>query len=183
MPFEIKHFFRILWLFFILFNSVSTLYANPEKDYQAGYQAYQSDDPISAMSDLKKAADAGHAKAQSLLGYIFDKAEENDTALYYYSLAAEQEYPEAQYRLGSLYASGEVFEKKDYSKALEWFTKAAEKGYGPAVEVLAISYLDGGLGLSKNTSTAIDILKIGWVMGFKSSDKRLAALLKENIEK
>ena len=51
--------------------------ASPEDDYQRGLAAYNKDELIDAMGWLEQASAAGHPKAQALLAYILDKAEEN----------------------------------------------------------------------------------------------------------
>ncbi len=124
----------------------SAAFPAPEDDYQAGRKAFQGGDMANAMALLRKAADIGHAGAQTLLGYILDISDENEEALKYYRLAANQGHAEAQYGLGTLYSVGEGV-KKDPAEALKWFHRAAEQNHVPAILALAQAYWRTTLGL------------------------------------
>ncbi|MEW8026668.1 MAG: tetratricopeptide repeat protein [Candidatus Thiodiazotropha sp.] len=137
-----------------------------------GLQAYQRENLMVAIELLQRAADNGHAKAQSMLGYIFDKAEENEQAFHYYQLAADQGDADGAYGLGNLYAAGEGVEK-NLSQAVGWYEKAAYNDHLLAIDVLATAYLNGGLALTKNTSKAIDLLQRGAALGHLPSVRRL----------
>lgn len=56
-------------------------------------------------------------------------------AIKYLKLAAEQEYPPAQYLLGVLYDKGEGV-KKDETEALRLYQLAAEQGHALAQKVM-----------------------------------------------
>lgn len=62
------------------------------------------------------------------------------------TIAAEKNWPEAQYLLGDCYAEGLGVEQ-DNKKAVELYTKAAERGYEDAQWKLCYSYLEGEYGL------------------------------------
>ena len=99
---------RIAALFaHFLFSLCNHVLAGPQDDYSAGRKAYLAGDVRRAMPPLKRAADAGHAPAQSLYAYILDKAEYNEEAAQYFRRAAEQGDADGQYGLGILYAAGE----------------------------------------------------------------------------
>lgn len=121
--------------------------ADPEENFAAGMKAYQEGDLIKSMSELQKAADAGHAGAQAAFGYLLDKSDYDGDAVAYYRKSADQGNEEGMFGLGSLFAAGEGIEK-DYAQARIWFVKAAEKGQPQAVRVLAEAYAFGGLGLT-----------------------------------
>ncbi len=152
---------------------------HPEDDYLTGLKAYQRQDIISAMDYLKRAADEGHPKAQSLLGAIYDKAEENELALLYYRSAAQQGDPAGQYGLAAMYANGDGL-NQNYAKAVEWLNKSADKGFGPAVDALTTAYLQGGLGLSKSRAEAIALLRHALSMGYLAAKIQLESLSSEN---
>ena len=61
--------------------------------------------------------------------------------------------PEAQYKLGILYAKGEVI-KQDYRKTLYWFTKSAEQGHSDAQLFLGLMY-SLGRGISRDSKQAV----------------------------
>ncbi len=158
-----------------LLSPVGAAWADPQADYQRGFEAYLNQDLIASMDALSKAADAGHAKAQSLLGYIHDKAEENQQAVHYYRLAAEQGDPDGEYGLGTLYAAGEGVER-DPAAAVQWLKKASDQGHGAAIDALASAYLEGGLGLDKDRAQALELLRRGAALGYEPARRRLTAL-------
>jgi TPR repeat protein len=128
----------------ILWGSLAM--AAPDDDYREGERAYRQGDVSRAITMLRKAADAGLAKAQSLLAEILDQAEFNDEALAYYRKAAEQGDVDGEVGLAGMYASGDGV-KRDPQQALHWFTRAAEHGHVQAIKVVAGAYIFGELGL------------------------------------
>lgn len=173
----LRRIMKNLWALSLLCTA-GTAVADPEADYRAGFNAYLIEDLPNAMMFLGKAADAGHAKAQSLLGYIYDKAEENQEALRYYRMSASQGDSAGEYGLGALYASGEGVER-NYREAVRWFAKAVEQGHGPAIAVLATSYLEGGLGLEEDRDKALNLLRRGAALGDESARQHLKRLSRE----
>lgn len=55
---------------------------------------------------------------------------------------AEQGDAEAQFTLGYRYRYGKKA-KKNFAKAIEWYTKAAEQGHSPAQNNLGVCYNHG----------------------------------------
>jgi len=133
--------------------------AAPQDDYDTGRKAYLSGDVVSAMTPLKRAADAGYAPAQSLYGYILDKAEYNEEAAQYFRRAAEQGDADGQYGLGILYASGEGV-ARDAGAAREWLERAGNQNHGLAVVALSQAFLAGRLGFKTDPG---DAAGLGWV--------------------
>jgi TPR repeat protein len=148
--------FRFLTIF--LLTAVSAA-AAPQDDFSAGRKAYLAGDVVGAMPILKRAADAGHAGAQSLYGYILDKAQYNEEAAQYFRRAADQDDPDGQYGLGTLYASGEGV-SRDPAAARQWFERAGNQGHALAVVALSQAFLTGTLGF--NTDPA-DSQGLAWV--------------------
>lgn len=149
--------------------------ADAEEDYSKGQAAFQQEDLITAIDHLRSSADTGHPKAQSLLGYIYDIAEENKLALEYYQMAADQGDADGAYGLAKLYASGEAAEK-DLEKAVKWYQEAAQKDHLMALEVLATAYLKGELGLQPDESRARGLLQRAAELGHQPSAERLSNL-------
>ncbi|MEW7989744.1 MAG: tetratricopeptide repeat protein [Candidatus Thiodiazotropha sp.] len=160
-------------LLFLLLPTL--LYAEPQDDYHQGLEAYQREDLIASIEALRIAADSGHAKAQSLLGYIFDVAEENERALHYYRLAAEQGEADGAYGIGTLYATGQGV-AQDHPEAVRWYEKAADAGHPLAIDALATAYLNGGLALARDSRKAIELLERGAALGHLSSVERLKSI-------
>jgi len=102
----------------------------------------------------RKAAEAGHVKAQSALAtmYSFGKGVPRDEtlALSWYLEAAEKGDAKAQNNLGAIYKSGEGA-SLDYRAAAAWYRNAAEQGYPRAManqrqhaSLVAVSFVGRG---------------------------------------
>ena len=82
-------------------TALSWLVAGQMED---GLAAYIADDHATAMWPLRMAADGGHAVAQLLLGFMFDRGrcvpKDYAQAANWYKLVADQNYAEAQFFLG-----------------------------------------------------------------------------------
>lgn len=124
----------------LAFAIAGVAWSAPEDDHRRGEQAYRGGDVVAAMAALRRAADAGHAPSQVLLGDILDQAEFDEEALAWYRKAAEQGNAAGEYSVGGMYFSGEGV-KQDLAQAYFWFLRAAEKKYGPATIALANAYI------------------------------------------
>ncbi len=93
-----------------------------------------------AVARWRRAADQGHAGAQSNLGYMMISglgvSQNNDEALRLFRMAANKGHAEAQYNLGAMYDLG-MSVKQDREEAASWFEKAAENGSEAAKSILA----------------------------------------------
>lgn len=134
--------------------------AGPAEDYAAGDRAYRRGDVREAIAKLRPAADAGHAKAQVLLGAILDAAEQDEEAVRYLRLAAAQGEPEGMYLLASMIGTGEGT-PKDPRAAREWMERSAKAGKREAVVALAKAYLGGGYDLGPADRTSPEAL--AWI--------------------
>ena len=98
---------------------------------------------------LKKAADQRLPLAQNILGSYYQKGEgmpkNMREAIKYYTLAAEQDYSEAQRSLAEIYKADykEYGREDDRKKTIFWLTKAAEKGDLGSQFYLAVAYAHG----------------------------------------
>jgi len=153
---------------------------DPDAQYRLG-QLYLSGG-VSILQDFeesakwyRKAADQGHAEAQSSLGVLYgygwgvpqDLAE----SAKWWRKAAEQGDPNAQNRLGEKYAEGEGV-PKDYVEAVKWYRKAADQGWIGAQSALGSMYLKGA-GVPKD-----DVEAWAWFSGTVTSDNDRKKLLK-----
>ena len=106
--------------------------------YENGVGVKQSDKK--AIEFYEMAAKRGHATAQHNLGLYYQQGihgatKSNKRAIEYWTLAANQGHSGAQSNLGTMYVSGDGVEQS-YSKAREWFTKAAAQGQEEAINAL-----------------------------------------------
>ncbi len=107
-----------------------------------GDVAYNRGDVLDAIQWYRKAADLGDSHAQVRLGYIYDKAEENEQAVIWYRKAAENGDLAGQHGLAQMYATGEGV-TRDTALALSMMEEAAEQDYVPSILVLAATYENG----------------------------------------
>ena len=101
-------------------------------------------------------ADIVDAPGQFKQGEMYQKgwgrAEDPTEAIHWYTLAAEQNHPEAQYRLGEFYYKG-LGIRKDRAQALGWYLLAAENQHVEAMTQLAWMYTEGE-GVAKDLEEA-----------------------------
>lgn len=131
----------------------------------ADYYLQQADDPYNmklARDIYQHFADKGDRDAQLKLAFLYDKGlggEANmEAALQWYTLAAEQGQPQAQYLLGQMYQLGKVGAQPDYEQAKKWYTAAKGK-YIPAAVALGFIFdtvEDDYLGAIENYQLAAD---------------------------
>jgi len=145
----------------------------PDEYMNKAEQAFNRADIVSAMSWYRKAAEMGHAPAQSRLAYMLDNSEENEAAAKWYQLAVEQQFADAEFGLAQMYARGEGVER-DSDRALELFTRAANQGHRRAIQVLALAYEKGQLGLRIDYDKSLVWLNTGVSAGDPWSIKWLA---------
>lgn len=145
--------FRHLILTLILLAAGSSAFAGAEEDYQQGLAAYRATDVVGAMTPLKRAADAGHARAQALYGTILDSAELDEAAVTYLRKSADQSDPEGQYALAKMYMTGEGIAINN-SEANRLIRAAAAQGHDRAIITLALAYIGRDAKLGADASTA-----------------------------
>jgi TPR repeat protein len=91
---------------------------------------------------LRKAAEAGHVRAQADLGALFYRMsgspddKDDQEAVFWFRKAAEAGSAEAQHRLGVCYFFGDGV-IRDVDTALQWFRRSAEAGHVRAMTRLA----------------------------------------------
>ncbi|MFQ5974110.1 MAG: tetratricopeptide repeat protein, partial [Alphaproteobacteria bacterium] len=93
-----------------------------------------------------RAAEAGSARAQYLLGVKYetgvDVDRDLDKALAWYRKAAEQDYAEAQFKLGVMHEQGRGM-PQDLAAAVSWYLAAARNGLPAAQYNLGVALLNG----------------------------------------
>jgi TPR repeat protein len=145
------------------FTYVASACAGADEDYLAGLKSYRDGDVVGSMAPLRKAADAGHPKAQVLFAEVLDRAEFDEDAIAYYRKAANQGEPDGMVGLASMLAGGEGVKKKDPLEAREWIQKAAELGHVQATNLMAQAYMRAELGITEaetNSATALHWIEL-----------------------
>lgn len=121
-----------------------------EENYRRGLRLAEGTggarDYFTAAALYRKAAEAGHAAAQSSLAYLYENGlgvERDCTqAAFWYRKAAEQGDGEAQNNLGALYATGQGVPRSDV-EAVHWYRLAAEQNDPEGISNLGTMYLKG----------------------------------------
>ncbi len=98
-----------------------------------------------AMKWAHLAADAGNADAMDFIGFAYLRGavvKRNPAIAIAYFKAAADECPQAAFNLGQCYFGAQGTEQ-DFSKALDWWKKAADAGHGRAASCAAMAYRSG----------------------------------------
>ncbi len=90
---------------------------------------------------------------------------------------AEQGDPEAQWRLGTLYRSGDGVTKSD-TEAVEWFHRAAEQKFVPALTALGYQY-GSGLGVKQDYNKSYFWYDVALASGDEDAESHLQDLTNE----
>lgn len=118
---------------------------SPEAAHARGLRAYQRGDLPGAMAALRAPAQAGHAPSQSLLGFIYERADLLAEALPLLQQAAGQGDAEAHAALAGLALTGRGL-AKDEKQAWRHFSEAADRGHASSIEIVSEAWLRGQFG-------------------------------------
>ena len=133
-------------------------YAGPEEDYKEGFASYKDGDVFTAMPKLEAASNAGHIEATLLLAYIYDKAQENETAVKLYRYAAEKGDPKGQLEFGLMVVYGEGI-TKDVAVGRSWVEKSVQQNYTQAMLVLGQVYIKGQWGFDVDRDRGMTLIR------------------------
>lgn len=131
--FSRSHYF-ILSAALMLFASSQQLLAKSSHDrrFETACNHLKHKHYTTAHKHLHALADSGHARAQTVLGMLYENGvgvERNAEKAYeYYKKAADQELPEAQSQLGHFLLKAGIAVRKDSDEAVTWLRKAARHG-------------------------------------------------------
>jgi TPR repeat protein len=110
------------------------------------YAAYQSGNHATALRLARPLAEAGDARAESLLGLIYYRGrgvpKDYGEAVKWFHRAADQGDTAAQFYLGTMFAEGEGV-PKDAVEATKWYQRAADRGDPQAQFNLGLAYSNG----------------------------------------
>jgi uncharacterized protein len=115
-------------------------------DADAAYAAYQDNDYRAALRLVLPLAEAGDARAQSLLGLMHYRGrglpQDDRAAAQWFRRAADQGDTSAQFYLGGMYSEGRGVPQV-YTEAARFYRMAAERGDGQAQYNLGVAYARG----------------------------------------
>ncbi len=113
-----------------------------------------------ALSAVKPTARLGYPAAEVLIATMHERGlftpkgkPDLVSALRWYRLAEEKDYPQAQMKLGEFTESGLAGIPRSLSGAMAWYRKAADQGYPPAQVLMGQRFM-AGKGVKKNNKTA-----------------------------
>jgi general secretion pathway protein A len=142
---------------FRLLKPVPRFVETVSEKYIKGSNFYEQGEHKKAAVWFRKAAEQGHAKAQSNLGVMYSEGQgvgkDYNEAVKWCRQAAEQGYAQAQTNLCIMYSEGKGVEQ-DYNEAAIWCRKAAEQENGQAQAILGIMY-SKGQGVEQDTEEAV----------------------------
>ncbi len=118
-------------------------------DFKKGWDAYSSTDYATAKAEWQDLADAGDKNAAYGMGLLYGNGfgvdMNDDLALKYYGIAAEQGHPDAQFNLAVMHQNGWGVPQSD-AEANNWYKLAAAQGITQAQIALgrfyALDFLD-----------------------------------------
>src|SRR5258708_6463064 len=105
-------------------------------------------DPI----EITKLAKKGNSAAQTDLGVIHFQKGEFEAALEWFRRAAEQNYAEAESKIGFCYSNAKGVVKDD-AESVRWYRRASEHGLAKAQHNLGLCYFKGK-GVAKDLTEA-----------------------------
>jgi TPR repeat protein len=118
--------------------------AQAASDTDAAYTAYRRGKIVTAIRMARPLAEAGDARAQSLLGYAYyhgrGAPRDDAEALRWFRRAGEAGDAEAQFHLGVINDAGVP---PDHAEAAVWYARAAAQGHAQAQYNLGLAYATG----------------------------------------
>ena len=141
--------------------------------------AQQNEADRRLLADVRTKAEKGDAQSQCDLGRAFDEGSlgvprDRVEAVKWYRKAAEQNYAEAQFYLGSCYDHGDGV-AKDYVEAVKWYRKAAEQNYATAQFNLGFCCVEGR-GMAKDYVEAVKWIRKAAEQNFGPAQNSLGSL-------
>jgi TPR repeat protein len=158
-------------------SALFLLTLNCQADIDSANAALARGEYKAASAEFHRLAQAGDAKAQTHLGYMYYVGEgvsqDYSEAAGWYRKAAVQGNKDAQYNLAVAYAFGEGAQQ-DYKEAASWYRRSAEQGHAVAQYSLANSY-SYGEGVKQDTGEAIKWFQRSAEQGYVRSQIQLAS--------
>ncbi len=177
-----NYLFPMLLMLYFLFGNTQS-YAQESKSLKEQADAYAARGDYSSAAPLYKKCMKEDEKC--LLAYIQLLSEEKVTPAYsdelydlVYSMAGKG-HARSQNYLGAMYRKGEGV-SQNYTKAVEWYRKAAEQGYARAQTNLGWMYKNG-YGVSKDYTKAIEWYRKAAEQGDATAQTNLGLMYKNGM--
>ena len=156
---------RLHYNIIIAIISLSSLWAG---EFDSAMEAYQRGSYIEALNGFYLLAKNGDAQSQFNVGLMYAKGkgakQDSSKAIEWYTKAAQQNVPQAQYNLAKLYHDMGSKDPHAIEQAIHWYEKAAQNGIKEAYNNLGVIYLQGK-GVPKDISRAFAYFQKSAEMG------------------
>lgn len=130
---------------------------------------------------LVEQAKLGQAFAQFQLGTMYEHGEgvgvDIDRAIFWYELAANQGYVDAQFNLGNIFQT----KRKHDKKSAFWFEQAAEQGDKEAQFNIAVNYHQG-IGVKKDLQKSFIWMEKAAIKDFANAQYNLGVFYADGIQ-
>ena len=150
----------MMWKYAFLVSAAVSIATTSYADYAKGVEALQVGNYTIAAQELKEAADAGDAKAQYLMGYLYYQGQgvpqDDEKAFELFRRATDQGHVEAQTFLAFMYDSGRGV-PQNKKKAFDLYQASADEGDITATINLGVMYYKGD-GIPQNYDKAFELL-------------------------
>lgn len=152
-----------------------------QKSFTAGVVAYRSGDIVNAVREVRSAAEAGHATAQAVVGFLYVQGQgglpkDDVEALRLFRLAADQGNALGQTNLGSMHFNGRGGLPKDDVEVARLYRLAADQGYALGQANLGAMYANGWGGLPKDDTEAVRLYRLAADQGNALGQNNLGAM-------
>lgn len=145
----------------------------PKGSQAPGIEALMQKDYVTAVSEIRAAAERGDEISQLNLGSLYaigqGVPQDYGEAVRWFRAAAEQGMREAQYALALSYDSGDGV-PQDYELAAKWYRLCAEQAFDSCQHNLGILYANGQ-GVPKDQEQAYFWLELASVNGNEASGR------------
>jgi len=145
------------------------------ENFQKSKDAFFKKDYATVFRLLKPLAELGYVRAQGNLGVMYKHghgvAQNDKTAMKWYTLAAEQGNATAQFNLGNGYRTGQGV-IQDYKTAVKWYSLSANQGNADARLFLGEMY-ENAQGVIQDYKTAVKWYTLAAEQGNAYAQKNL----------
>jgi TPR repeat protein len=132
-----------------------------QEDFAEGNRHNLRGDVVAALPFYKRAAEAGHAGGQAAMGELMRASDFTEEAIVYFRKSALQGNADGQFGLAAMLLSGDG-EAQNTPEARKYYILAANQGHVQAIDVMALAYLTGAMGIQEAEKTGPEALK--WIL-------------------
>ncbi|HSH96572.1 MAG TPA: tetratricopeptide repeat protein [Roseimicrobium sp.] len=133
-----------------------------------------AEEPEINVEPVIAAAQAGDRYSQMAMGILYEQRESFTNAFRWFRMAADQDVPEAQFKVAFYYSTSRGV-LRNFEEAAVWYLKAAQHGLPDAQYNIGVCF-ENGLGVAKSQSEALIWYRAAAESDNPSAQKALGAL-------